>query len=125
MYAASPDGQLAGFTPLDGEDATATVRLWPAARGVGRLVDKAGRPAGDVRLYYKMEVGPPDALAGRVTVRIQAGEDGRFTLHGLIPGSRCTLTAYTGPAGMREVKEFAVPGVREIVLGDVVLDAPR
>jgi hypothetical protein len=121
-YAKSPDGQLAGFAALAADDAEVKVSLRPAATLVGRLVGKDGRPLPDVRLYVRMEVGPKEARAGSVRLWAQADREGRFVLGGMVPGSRCHLSAYTGNTGLNELKEVVIKGTKALDLGDLVFD---
>jgi hypothetical protein len=99
-----------------------TVPLRPAATLVGRLVNKQGKPLPEVRLYCQLEVGPKEALAGKVRVWEQVDREGRFTVGGMVPGSRCVLSAYTGNTGINEIKQHSVRGARTVDLGDVVFD---
>jgi hypothetical protein len=43
-------------------------------------------------------------------------------LGGPVPGSRCKISAYTGNAGVNELKEVFVKSPRTIELGTVVFD---
>jgi hypothetical protein len=122
VHARSPDGTLAGFAVMTADDADVKVALRPAATLAGRLVGKDGQPLPDVRVYCRVEVGPKEALAARAELRAQADREGRFAVGGVVPGSRCVLSAYTGTRGTSELKEVVVPGARKIDLGDVVLD---
>jgi hypothetical protein len=122
VHAKSPDGQLAGFAALTADDTEVKVPLRPAATLVGRLVGKDGKPLPDLRLICWAEVGPKEALVGKVKLWAQADREGRFILGGLVPGSRCVLSAYTGNTGRTELKEVVVNGARKIELGDLVFD---
>jgi hypothetical protein len=122
VYARSPDGQSAGFAALTADDAEVKVSLRPAATLAGRLVGKDGKPLPEVRLYGRVEVGPKEALAGRVNLWTQADREGRFVLGGLVPGSRCQLSAYTGNTGTNELREVAIKGTKKIELGDLIFD---
>jgi hypothetical protein len=122
VYARSPDGRLAGLAALTADDAEVKVPLRPAATLAGRLVGKSGKPLPEVRLICRMEVGPKEALAGRAEVWAQPDREGRFALGGMIPGSHCLLSAYTGDTGRSELKEVVVKGSRIIELGDLIFD---
>jgi hypothetical protein len=122
VYARSADGRLASFAALTADDEEVEVPLWPAATLAGRLVGKDGKPLPGVRLICQMEVGPKEARAGSVRLWAQADREGRFVLGGMVPGSRCTLSAYTGNTGSNELKEVDVTGAREVKLGDLVFD---
>jgi hypothetical protein len=122
VYAQSADGQLAGLAAVTAEDTEVKVSLRPAATLVGRLVGKDGKPLPDVRLVCRLEVGPKEALAGRAQFWGQADRQGRFVVGGLVPGSRCKISAYTGNAGVNELKEVFVKSLRTIELGTVVFD---
>jgi hypothetical protein len=122
VYARSSDGRFAGLAALTADDNEAKVALRPAATLVGRLVGKDGKPLGDVRLDYSMQIGPKEALAGKVQLGAQAERDGRFTIGGLIPGSRCVLSSFTGGTGTNELKQVTIRGSGTIDLGDLVFD---
>jgi hypothetical protein len=122
VYARSPDGQFAGFAALTLDDTKVKVPLRPAATLVGRLVGKDGKPLPEVRLYVRVEVGPKEALAGSVRLWTQADREGCFVLGGLVPGSRCQLSAYTGNTGINELREVSIKGTKKIDLGDLVFD---
>jgi hypothetical protein len=58
----------------------------------------------------------------RFNIWAQADREGRFVLGGMVPGSRCQLSAYTGNTGINELKEIVVRGIGKIELGDLVFD---
>jgi hypothetical protein len=120
VYARSPDGQLAGLAALTSDEEEVEVSLRPAATLVGRFVGKDGKPLPSVRIICRMEIGPKDALAGRVELWAQADRDGRFVLGGVVPGSRCQLSGYTSNTGSNDIQEVTVKGARRTDLGDLV-----
>jgi protocatechuate 3,4-dioxygenase beta subunit len=111
---------VAGGLHLERADLDAEVVLAPPVRVTGRLVDPDQRPRrGTVALQDLDGVAAPRSLA--LLIRADAGDDGRFALERVPPGSHSLAVTASGVAPRRIAAD--VGGRGDVVdLGDVVLE---
>ena len=122
-----PERNLAGYFKLEGPPPKEViVKLQPAAAARGLLVDGQQRPITNCLIQG---VGVPSENFGEADPH-PADADGRFEIHGLVPGRKYTLIADGGMAkgfpglGNAVIDVDAAPGQIKN-LGDVTLQKPE
>ena len=95
VYARNSEGNLAGFTVQgEGQSGEATVVVRPSAIAHGRLVDRAGAPWSYARVVLAVLPGVPASDDFEFTAQwVMSDSQGRFTVAGLPPGTRCEVYA--------------------------------
>lgn len=115
-----------GFAPfvksaIDPETTSLRVVLEKASSVSGRLVDEEGKPLkGVVRLRSHEGVSAPASFGQAVMASV--GQDGKFSIGVLRPGSNVIQLAGVGYATIERTIEIAQPG-EAASLGDVVFEA--
>jgi beta-lactamase regulating signal transducer with metallopeptidase domain/uncharacterized GH25 family protein len=128
VFARSPDGKLAGFTPLpdDAKDGTAFVA--EAARVSGRVVDKLGKPVAGRRVQFRIHSGKDENSSAQVFRQLWTDEDGLYAFAGAVVGARGEASVSHPKSGSErggrvEVTRFEVAGPDPVELPDLVVPA--
>ena len=79
--------------------------LAPAGRLTGRIVDVAGKPAAGVTVECGLSLPGEKYPNTRFDLQAETDDAGRFTLAGVVPGTRCTFFASKGPKYSAQFKE--------------------
>jgi RNA polymerase sigma factor (sigma-70 family) len=96
LYARSEDGMQAAMLEISEDEPEVTIRLFPAATFVGKVVDQEGQPLPNRKVCCTPELPWID---GRFTLSLAAetDEDGRFSLAGIVDGTEWTTRVITDP----------------------------
>ncbi len=121
LFAYDPETHQAAYLKISGpQSKEITLTLRPAGSLRGRLVDKQGVAVPDIRVRSE---SIPDDDSGDTRLRMTSDKDGRFELHGVVPGYKHTVTAYGD--GIRSIviaNDIEVDPSKGLDLGDVVVD---
>ncbi len=124
VYARNSEGNLAGFTVQgEGQTGEATVVVRPSAIAHGRLVDRAGVPWSYARVVLAVLPGVPASDDFEFTAQwVMSDSQGRFTVAGLPPGTRCEVYAVDPKLGhgVAPRKRIDVVDTKAIDLGDMI-----
>ena len=121
LFAYDPGSHQAAYVKITGpQTKEVTLTLRPAGSLRGRLVDKQGVAVPDVRIRSE---SIPEDNAGNTRLRTTSDKDGRFELHGVVPGYKHTVTAFGEGVGSKEIWfDIEVDPTKGLDLGDVVVD---
>lgn len=110
---------LAARLELSGEVPSGlTVHLQPAARITGRLVDSSGAPLVGVSLHGSNLVTRAN---GATELRYVTDDNGRFVLHGIVPGVKYGVSAVRDHMLLGIVlDQYSVDSPRTVDVGDIV-----
>ncbi len=127
LYARNAEASRAAWTPLKPGKGLALIRLGPAVRLVGRVVDSAGKPRSGWKVGIWMHVSPEWNGRNRLQLQTQTDQDGRYAFEGIVPGTTCEVMApANGPSDVfGPVSKVAVKAEgREVRLKDHVVGPP-
>ena len=121
LFAYDPGSHQAAYVKITGpQTKEVTLTLRPAGTLRGRLVDTLGVAVPDVRIRSE---SIPEDNAGNTRLRIISDKDGRFELHGVVPGYKHTVTAFGEGISSKEIWfDLEVDPTKGLDLGDVVVD---
>jgi hypothetical protein len=85
-------------------------------------VDGTGKVVAGVQILVGLQIGPENALPGRADLRTKTNPEGRFSVSGLVLGSRCVVSGYT-PGTFERLKQVHGENPDDMDLGDLVFEA--
>jgi hypothetical protein len=84
LFFYDPSRDLAGYYRLEGPPPKELeIKLQPAGSLRGRLLNDKGSPWPGIKLFGN---GVPGENYGNTSLRLETDKDGRFLIHGLVPG---------------------------------------
>ena len=127
LYARNAEASRAAWAPLKPGKGLALIRLGPAVRLVGRVVDSAGKPRSGWKVGIWMHVSPEWNGRNRLQLQTRTDQDGRYAFEGIVPGTTCEVMApANGPSDVfGPVSKVTVKAEdREVRLKDHVVGPP-
>ena len=122
LYARNAEGTRAALIALGENDEEAKPVLIPAGRLTGRILDVTGKPFPGLRIACGCFIPPESDPNMRIELYAETDEAGRFTINGVVPGTRCTFFVSKGDKDSKQLKEVPSAPAESLDLGDLVFD---
>lgn len=122
LLATSPDRSLAGLADFSATEKNVEVKLSPAARIEGRVLDKDSKPIANQRMQCTIQfesIGPTNLThRSEIYAHTVTGEDGSFAIAGIPLETQCFVFPMMDVDGPDYEKQIQVAKPEVINLGD-------
>jgi hypothetical protein len=129
LYAADREHSLAARMPVSETTENITLVVSKGSTITGQVIDSAGTPQAKRMVGVTLEIGPDVGGAGRLTLRCQTDERGRFNVQAIPVGAQgevvVSYRTSPNPTTPRTVARFEVVDTDPVVIPDLIVPAEK